>query len=140
MNICACASGEAFKEVSNELGLQVTDEPGTHLGIDGKGCAPAEVDGSNRQSLIHRHEKVSGAENAALIAEGPIKGLAECNADVFDGVVLIHIEITNTRQREIEGAVTGEKLKHVIEEADARRDFILAAAFNGELYRNARLL
>ncbi len=39
------------------------------------------------------HEEVAGAENASLVAKGAVEGFAERDAYVFDGVVLIDIEI-----------------------------------------------
>ena len=56
--------------------------------------------------------------------------LAEHDAHVFDGVVLIHVEIAVGLQRQVEAAVLGEQLQHVVEEADAGRDVVPAAAFD----------
>src|SRR5581483_9221376 len=56
------------------------------------------------------------------------KCLAESDADVFNRVMLVDIEITIC-----------EKLEHVIEKAYAGRDFVLAAAFDGELQVNLSL-
>ena len=50
------------------------------------------------------------------------KQLAQHDADILDGVVLIHIQIAVGFQLQIEAAVLGEQLQHVIEEADAGRD------------------
>ena len=37
--------------------------------------------------------EVSGAQNAALVAERAVEGLAQRDAHVFDGVVLVHVEV-----------------------------------------------
>ena len=55
--------------------------------------AAAKIDGGDGECLVHGHEEVAGAQDAALVAEGAVEGLAESDADVFDGVVLIDIEI-----------------------------------------------
>ena len=83
------------------------------------GGAAAEIDRSEAEGLIHGHEKVAGAQDAALVAEGLVEGVAERNADIFDGVVLIDVEVALAQKIEIEGSVTGEELEHVVEEADA---------------------
>ena len=40
------------------------------------------------------------------------------------GVVLIHVQIPGRLRAEIESAVLGEQLQHVIEETDARADAV----------------
>ena len=64
-------------------------------------------------------------------------GLAEHDADVFDGVVLIHVEIARRLQRQIEAAVPREQLQHVIEEADAGRDRRTSRAVEDQLRRRS---
>jgi hypothetical protein len=119
--------------------LQVADQARADFGFDGKGRASAQVHGRNRESLVHRHEEVTCAQNAAFVAEGSIECLAERDANIFDCVVLIHIEVAVAFEFEIEGAVACEQLQHVIEEANAGGDFVLPAAFNGEFDGDARL-
>jgi hypothetical protein len=53
-------------------------------------------------------------------------------------VVLIHVEITVAFQIEVECAMPCKQLKHVIEESDSGRYFVLSFAFDGQLKRNAR--
>ena len=54
--------------------------------------------------------------------------LAERDADVLDGVVLIDVEIARRLQRQVEAAVPREQLEHVVEEADAGADVVAALA------------
>ena len=60
--------------------------------------------------------------------EGLREQLPEHDANVFDGVVLIDVQVAIGAQGEVESAVPGEQLEHVIEEADAGGDLVLAAA------------
>ncbi len=87
------AAGEAFEEIGDEFGLEVADEAGADLGVDGVSGAAAEVDCGDGEGFVHGHEEVSGAEDAALVAEGAVEGFAERDADVFDGVVLVDVEV-----------------------------------------------
>ena len=80
----------------------------------------AEIDRRDGERLVHRHDEVAGAVDALAVAERLQHRLAERDADVLDGVVLIDVEVARRLQREIEAAVTREQLQHVIEEADAR--------------------
>src|ERR1700758_5053773 len=53
--------------------------------------------------------------------------------------MLIHIEIAGALQLEIETAVPREALQHVVEEANAGRDAVLACAVDIQTQRNFRL-
>ena len=44
--------------------------------------------------------------------------------------MLIHVQIAIGAQLQIEAAVFGEQLQHVVEEADAGRDLVPAAPFD----------
>ncbi len=55
-------------------------------------------------------------------------GFAEGDANVFYGVVLVHVEIALRRYFEIEGSVAGYEIEHVIEETDAGVDAGFALA------------
>ena len=60
------------------------------------------------------------------VAERLREELAEHDAHVFDGVVLVHVEIALRLQLEVEAAVLGEQLQHVVEKADAGGDLVAA--------------
>ena len=139
VDVGASAAREALKEIRDQLGLQIADQPRAHLGFDGEGRAAAQIDGGDGEGFVHGHEEVAGAQNAALVAERAVECLAERDAHIFDGVVLVHVEIAVALEFEIECAVAREQLQHVIEEADAGGDLVLAAAFDRELDRDARL-
>ena len=105
--------------------------------VHGKRGAAAQVHGRNREGLVHRHEEVAGAKDAALVAKSAIEGLAESDAHIFNRVMLIDVEVAIALEFEIEGAVTREEFEHVIEEANARRDFVLTTAFDREFDSDA---
>ena len=75
------------------------------------------------------HE-VTGAVDAAPVAQRLGEQLTQHDAGVFDGVVLVHVEVARGLERQVEAAVLGEQLQHVIEEADAGRDLVAAAALD----------
>ena len=53
----------------------------------------AEIDGCGGEGFVHRHQEISGAQNPALVAERLDDGFAEGDASVFDGVVLVDVEV-----------------------------------------------
>src|SRR5260370_2040136 len=52
--------------------------------------------------------------------------------------MLVDIQVTRGLELQIEATVLRKKFKHVIEEADARRDFIAPATLDGEAAANLR--
>ena len=108
------------KSVSNSVCKSPTSA--RRPGVDDEGRAPAQVDGGDGERLVHRHDEVARAQNAALVAQREVEGLAQRDAHVFHGVVLIDIEVALAGEREVEAAVAREQLQHVVEEADACGD------------------
>ena len=84
---------EALEEVVHELGLQIADARDLHLQIDDGVRPAAEIDGRDRQRLVHRHDEVAGAVDAAAVAERLRDRLAERDAEILDRVMLIDVEI-----------------------------------------------
>ena len=99
VDVGAGAAGEAFEEVLDKFGLQIADQARANFGFDVMGRAAAEVDSGEAEGLVHGHEEIAGAQDAALIAERLVEGLAERDADVFDRVMLIDVEVALAAKR-----------------------------------------
>ena len=63
-------------------------------------------------------------------------GFAEGDPDVFNGVMLVHVEIAASLHLQIESAVTSDEFEHVVEEANARRDAGISTAIEIQLQMN----
>ena len=68
-----------------------------------------------------------------------MKSFAQGDAHVFHGGVLVHVQVALGAQLQVEGAVAGKKLQHVVEKADAGGNVIASLAFNGERQFDVRL-
>src|SRR5688572_13581398 len=139
VQVGARARGEAVEEVVDQFALQVAHHPHLDLQIDDRVRPPAEIDRNDGERFVHRHDEVAGAIDALAIAERLEERFTEHDADVFDGVVLIHVEIARRLQRQIESAVACKQLEHVIEETDAGADVVAAAAVDRQRACNLRL-
>src|SRR5436305_127565 len=93
MDVGARAASKAVKKVVDKFRLQITHEPRFYPCVYHRGGASAEVDCGQAQSLIHWHQEISGAHDAALIAQRLVKRLTQRDAHVFHGVVLVHVKI-----------------------------------------------
>ena len=129
---------EPFEEVLDELRLQIADAADLEPQIDDRVDAPAQIDRRHRQRLVHRHHEVSGAVDAAAVAERRRHRLAERDADVLDGVMLIDVEIPLRVQLQVERAVTGDELQHVIQEPDPGPHVVAPLAVEREPERDRR--
>ena len=85
----------------------------------------AEIDCGGREGFVHRHQEISGTQNAAFRAERFLDGFAERDANVFDGVVLIDVEVAFRGDGEIECTVARDEVEHVVEKANAGGDLDL---------------
>jgi hypothetical protein len=128
MHIGAGGLREALEEIFGEFGLKITDARAGNLGVDNAERAATQIDGAGGERFIHGHQKISGAQNSALAAEGFLHRLAKGDSDVFDGVVLIDVQIASRVQLEIERAVPSYEFQHVIEETNTRADMRFAVA------------
>ena len=124
VDVGACANREPLEEVVDELGLQVADHPRRHLEVHDRVRPAAEVDGRDGKRLVHRHDEVAGPVDAFSVAERLGHRLAERNAEVLDGMVLVDVEVAVDLGREIETTMAGEQLEHVVEKTDPGADLV----------------
>src|SRR5581483_9613259 len=92
------------------------------------------------EGLIHRHQEISRAQDAALRAQRLLECPPKHDSNVFDGMVLVDIEIAVYFQVEIKAAMVSKQLQHVVEETNARRDAVPATAVNAQRQANVGLL
>ena len=112
---------DGTEEVRHELGRHLADELAVKLAVEGEVGAAAQVERDLGLGLIHRqHEAV--AAHAALVTERLLERLAEGDADILDGVVLVDLEVAVALDAEPDGRVLRDLLEHVVKEADAGRE------------------
>ena len=140
VNIGTRSLRESLKKVFGKLGLKIPDSLRADFPGDNAVRSSAEIDRGGRKRFVHRHQEISGAEDSALVADRLGQRLTERDAGVFDGVVLIDVEVAFGFDREIEGAVAGNEIEHVIEETDAGGDFGCAATVEIQAQFNLRLV
>ena len=108
MHAGARASRKAIKEIVNQFGLQIADQAGANFGVHGRGGTAAKIYRCQAESFIHRHHEIAGAQNPALGAQRLVEELAQHNADILDGVVLIDIKVAFGFELKIEAAMMSE--------------------------------
>ena len=98
----------------------------------------AEVERDHGERLVHRHDEVPGAVDAAAVAERLRDRFAQRDAKILDRVVLIDVEVARGAHVEVERAMLREQLQHVIEETDAGRDRIASSSLQDQRQADLR--
>ena len=117
-----------LKNSSTSSTGNVADRRAGEVHVEDERRPAGEVDRDLGQGLVHRHDRPAVAVDAALVAECLLDRLAEDDADVFDGVVRIDLQIALGVDVEVDQAVPREQVEHVIEEPDAGLDAARAGA------------
>jgi len=131
---------EALKKVFQKLHLEIANALGGDFRLHYAVRSPAQIDRGRRKGLVHGHKKISGTQNAAFGAERPLYGFAKGDADVFDRVVLVDVEIPARFDLQVKGTMARHKIEHMVEKADSRGDARFAAPIQIELQANVCLV
>src|SRR5438105_10456675 len=119
---------EALKEFVHEVDVERADQRPREGNVEFKPRTPGEIDDDARQRFVERNVCMSEAADAFLVTERLLDRLPERDADVLDRVMRIDVQIALCANVEIDQAVAGDLVEHVIEERHAGFDRGLAAA------------
>jgi hypothetical protein len=119
------AGSECLKEIFQQLRLKVADALRFNGRPQYKVRAAAQVDSRYRQRFVHGHYEVACTVDAPFVAQRLPYRLAQDKTRVFDGVVLIDVQIAPRSQIQIESTVASEEFQHVIEKTNAGGDRVL---------------
>ncbi len=130
----ASVEAEGAKEFLGQSGIKVADLlVGDRYPVMEKG-AVGEIKGYPNQGFIHGEGEMAVAANGAAVAEGLFERLAQADAEIFDGVVVIHLGVAGGVDGEIEKTMNSKKGQHVIHKRNAGGNIGLtgAAQLEGE--------
>jgi len=119
---------EALEEFHEQIHVKAADAGAGKGHVHLQAGAAGEVDHHARQRLVQRHIGVAVAADAFLVADGLGKRLAEGDADVFDGVVVVDVQVAAGLDGHVDQAVTGNLVEHVLKEGNPDVEIGLASA------------
>src|SRR6185369_6328556 len=90
--------------------------------------------------FVHRNHRIAIAVDAGPVAQGLGDRFADGDAGILGGVMEVDMKIALRLHIEVDQAVAGELLQHVIQETDAGRDFRPAGAVEIDGNRDLGLL
>ena len=123
---------EALEEFVHQLGVEGADHAGGEGDVELKARAAGQIHHHPGQGLVQGHVGVAVTGQTLLVANGLRKGLAQGDAHVLDRVVAVDVQVTGTFDLDVETAVTGDLVEHVIEETDTGVELALARAVQVE--------
>jgi hypothetical protein len=125
-------------EFLGQRGIEAAELFDRDFGFPDEERAAAEIEGYRYEGFIHRKGKVPVTADTGFVAKSFSDRLAKADTDVFNGVVRIHVQIALRFHIEIDEAVAGEQVEHVIEKADARVEIGRAGSIQVELQFDLR--
>src|SRR5829696_5777682 len=136
----AAVHGKGLEELAHELGVEHADLLAREDSLEDQERPARDVERHARQGLVHRQVHVRVADDALLVAKRLRERLAERDAGVLGGVVLVDLEVARHLHVEIEERMARQKLQHVVEEADPGRNGRLPGPVEGEAHGNISLM
>ena len=124
--------GHRHKELLDQLGVVAADLLGRDRQAVAQVRPAAAVERHLHQGLIEGRHKVAKAVNAAAIAQGLGQRLAHGDAHVLVGVVVVDVGVTDGADLQIQQAVAGQLVQHVVQKRHTRTHLTLAAAIQVE--------
>src|SRR5690606_27630082 len=117
---------EALEELLEQVHIEAADDCAGIGHVHLQAGTAGEVQRHARQRLVHGDVGVPVAAQPLLVAHGLGKGLAQGDADIFHGVVVVDVEVAATFDMHVDQAVPGYLVQHVLEEGNADIEVRLA--------------
>ena len=130
---------KTLEEVHEHLRRHVTYALASKLRVPLQPCASAKVESHLAQAVVHG-QTVAVAFDAAFVAKRLEKTFAKHNRRVFDGVVLVNVQVALGVDRKVAHAVASDLLKHVVKESEPCAYVTLACAVEVQLHEHVGLL
>jgi len=111
--------GHRHEEFPHQFGVVGADALGRNRQVIAEVGATGAVEGHLHQGLIEGGEEVAEATDAAAVGEGLGQGLAQGDAHVLVGVVVVDVGVAAGGDLQIQQAVAGDLVEHVVEERHA---------------------
>jgi len=131
--------GEPLKKLERELGVKTADHAALERHTHVQAGAARKIDHHARQRFVQRHISVAVAANAFFVAHRLGKGLAECDAHVFHGVMAVDVQVALGLNVQVNQAVAGDLVEHVVKKADAGGQLGRTRAVEVDAHRDLRL-
>ena len=107
---------EALEELVRQVDVELADHRAGERHVPFEARSAGEIHHHARQRLVERHVGMAVAADASLVADRCCHRLAESDADVLDRVMGVDVQVALGLDRQVDRAVAGDLVEHVIEE------------------------
>src|SRR5579875_1236846 len=111
-----------------QLGLKLPHPLVFDCNVVGQVGTPAEIDHHRAQSLVQWHGGVTEALNPGPFGQRLMKGASNHDSDVLYRMMVVDGQVAGGVDCEVEKAVAGEAVEHMIQERNPGGDFAAAVA------------
>ena len=112
---------ERLEPLPHQVGIELADLVAREVDLEHQHRPARNVERDARQRLVHRHVDAGIAVDAGHVAERLLHGLAERDADVLGGVVMVDVQVADRLHRDVDAGMAGQQIEHMVEEADTGR-------------------
>ena len=130
---------QAMKKFVEQIDIELADRRPREFTIHDQTRPAGQIDDDARQGFIERHIAVTVARQPLFIAPGFGQRLAKGDADIFDRVVGVDVQVALGLNIQINQAMPGNLVKHVIEKGNAGGKLALTGAIKVEAHGDLRL-
>ena len=99
VQVATGAGGEAAPKLLGQGGVERAERFVRHIGQPDHEGPAAQVDGGRHQRFIHGHGGAAVTADTGLVAQRLRHRLAKADADVFYGVMRVHVQVAQGRHR-----------------------------------------
>ena len=120
--------GESLEEFAHQFGVEGADLRRAEINVPDEERPTGDVDGRLGHRLVHGKVDRGIARNALAVAQRLGNRLAERDARILDGMVIVDMQVALHLDVHVDQRVTAELVEHMVEEAHARRNLARAGA------------
>ena len=124
---------ESLEELADQIDIEIADARSHKIDIEFQSGATRQINDYARQGLVQRDIGMAVTRQPLLVAERLRQCLAERDTDILDRVVCINVQVTARIDLQVDQAMTGDLIQHVVKETDACRQLRLAGTLQVEL-------
>ena len=128
---------EPLEEFVEKIDIEIPDPRTRKIHVKLETGPSRTVDDHPRQRLIERDVSMAVAPDPALVAERLRERLTDRDADVFDAVVRVDVQIAARFDLEVDQPVPRHLIEHMVEKGDPGMEIRLTGAI--EIQRHADL-
>ena len=130
---------QPLKKLTHQINLECANHCTHEVHLENQPGAPGQIDHHTRERLIKRHVGMPVTAQPGFIAKRFGQRLPERNADIFDRMVRIDMQIALRLDLQINHSVLGHLIEHVIEEWHPRGELSLPGAVKIDANRDLGL-